>query len=258
MPPAALFFLHDYFPTARTVKEAYMASSEQFLPEPLLWSIICQLASALRAVHHAGLSTYGLSLNRVLVTGPNRVRISNCGVLEVLEHESHKHMQELHKVDVKSFASVVLQLATQRTLSGASTVTSLSGGSGGGGLGSRRPTIDAHRYSDSLRDFVDWLFNQLPTMEQVCNVIAPRMTETLDAFLDHADAMESVMMREAENGRLFRLMVKLGYVNERPEYSAMPGQTEAGDEYVLKLFRDFVFHQIDDRGQPVRGREGLP
>ena len=27
--------------------------------------------------------------------------------------------------------------------------------------------------------------------------------------------------------------------------------SETGDRYIIKLFRDYVFHQVDERGRPV-------
>lgn len=34
----------------------------------------------------------------------------------------------------------------------------------------------------------------------------------------HSDVLEGELDKELENGRLFRLAVKLGFINERPEY----------------------------------------
>ena len=71
-------------------------------------------------------------------------------------------------------------------------------------------------------------------------------------------------MREIENGRLVRLLCKFGFVNERPEFDHDPRWSETGDRYVIKvratgretrlmtqLFRDYIFHQVDERGRPV-------
>lgn len=77
-------------------------------------------------------------------------------------------------------------------------------------------------------------------------------------------------MSELENGRLVRLMSKLGFVNERPEYvppiaafvlliftpcfSSFNHElrwSETGDRYIVSLFRDYVFHQVDEGGNPV-------
>lgn len=30
-----------------------------------------------------------------------------------------------------------------------------------------------------------------------------------------------------------------------------PGWSETGDRYLIKLFRDYVFHQVDEKGKPV-------
>jgi PAB-dependent poly(A)-specific ribonuclease subunit 3 len=74
---------------------------------------------------------------------------------------------------------------------------------------------------------------------------------------------------ELENARVVRLMTKLGFINERPEYvlssysywdsltdhahrfAREPRWSETGDRYIIKLFRDFVFHQVDEHGNPV-------
>lgn len=59
------------------------------------------------------------------------------------------------------------------------------------------------------------------------------------------------MGKELENGRLVRLLSKMGFINERPEFDMEPGWAETGDRYLIKLFRDYVFHQVDENGRPV-------
>ena len=68
--------------------------------------------------------------------------------------------------------------------------------------------------------------------------------DELDMMYGVADALESHLTNEAENGRLLKLMIKLGCINERPEYQMNPHWAETGDRYVLKLFRDYLFHQV--------------
>lgn len=58
-------------------------------------------------------------------------------------------------------------------------------------------------------------------------------------------------MSELENGRLVRLLCKFGFINERPEFARDSRWSETGDRYIIKLFRDYVFHQVDEHGQPV-------
>uniref|UniRef100_A0A1A8FPZ2 PAN3 poly(A) specific ribonuclease subunit homolog n=1 Tax=Nothobranchius korthausae TaxID=1143690 RepID=A0A1A8FPZ2_9TELE len=56
--------------------------------------------------------------------------------------------------------------------------------------------------------------------------------------------------QEVQNGRLFRLLTKLGTINERPEFQKDPAWSETGDRYLLKLFRDHLFHQVTEAGTP--------
>ena len=74
-------------------------------------------------------------------------------------------------------------------------------------------------------------------------------------------------MGELENARLVRLLCKFGFINERPEYVQRlpenvmtevfvrfdldPRWSETGDRYIIKLFRDFVFHSVDENGNPI-------
>lgn len=55
------------------------------IPERIMWSYIVQLGSTIKAIHNSGMAIRGgLEVNRVLVTGKNRVRIGGAGVLDVL------------------------------------------------------------------------------------------------------------------------------------------------------------------------------
>src|SRR5271170_3407157 len=65
------------------------------------------------------------------------------------------------------------------------------------------------------------------------------------------DHLEGYLSRELENGRLVRLLTKLGFINERPEFDHNPQWHESGDRFLHKLFRDYVFHQVNDMGDPV-------
>jgi PAB-dependent poly(A)-specific ribonuclease subunit 3 len=89
-----------------------------------------------------------------------------------------------------------------------------------------------------------------------------------------ADLLENELQRELENARLVRLLAKFGFINERPEcvlspmrgaqsgqrlispvpclrYDHDPRWAETGDRYIIKLFRDYLFHQISEHGRPV-------
>ncbi|KKY20418.1 putative polybinding protein-dependent poly [Diplodia seriata] len=77
------------------------------------------------------------------------------------------------------------------------------------------------------------------------------MTILLDNTFHAEDTLTSNLGRELENGRMVRLMAKLNLINERPEFENNPQWSETGERYYLKLFRDYVFHQVDASGHPV-------
>ena len=62
------------------------------------------------------------------------------------------------------------------------------------------------------------------------------------------DRLESELTSELENARLVRLLAKFGFINERPEFARDARWSETGDRYIVRLFRDYVFHQVDGPG----------
>jgi PAB-dependent poly(A)-specific ribonuclease subunit 3 len=83
------------------------------------------------------------------------------------------------------------------------------------------------------------------------SLIAGRLLVESDRARDASDVLEHELSLELDNGRLFRLIAKLGFINERPGLDADRRWSETGDRYLLKLFRDYVFHQVYQDGRPA-------
>lgn len=58
---------------------------------------------------------------------------------------------------------------------------------------------------------------QRRTVTDLMPMIGARFYTQLDNLQLRTDLMENEIAKEMENGRLFRLLVKLGTINERPE-----------------------------------------
>ena len=82
-------------------------------------------------------------------------------------------------------------------------------------------------------------------------MIADKIHDEFDNAMAASDSLHRHLRNEFESGRMLRLLVKMGFINERPEYNRAPQWSETGDRYVLKLFRDYVFHQVLSDGAPV-------
>lgn len=104
----AVFFVHDYCvgSSVQSITECYFTTAgthtNNTISERLLWSYITQLVSILRYLHSRGLACRSLHPNHVLLVdgGNQRIRLTCCGVLDALEFEARKTIQELQQDDL--------------------------------------------------------------------------------------------------------------------------------------------------------------
>eukprot|EP00948_MAST-09A_sp_MAST-9A-sp1_P001484 g1484.t1 len=108
------------------------------------------------------------------------------------------------------------------------------------------------QYSQELQRFAVSLLLRPWTVYDICNALGNRMVTELSNVYGHADALDHQLSLECDNGRLFRLMLKMNMVCERPELRRNTQWAETGNRYVLKLFRDYIFHQLDVDGEPSK------
>jgi PAB-dependent poly(A)-specific ribonuclease subunit 3 len=246
---SSLIFVTDYHPLSKTLAEQHLNAGNRYparpnvpVSEQLLWGYITQIANGLKAIHANGLAARVLEPSKILVTAKSRVRINACAILDVVQFDTQKTVADLQRQDLVNFGQLILTLGTgqpavQHNLNKAIEVFGRS-------------------YSPQLKNSVVWLLGGLQK-EQERNIdtfitgISSQLMSTFDSALHMDDQLNSDLCRELENGRLVRLLSKLGFVNERPEYELDQRWSETGERYFLKLFRDYVFHQVDAAGEPV-------
>lgn len=111
-------------------------------------------------------------------------------------------------------------------------------------------------YTSDLKNFLLYLFNGPAsggprTMDEMLGMVSMQLVQNFDSSLHQNDVLESQLSKELENARLVRLLCKFGFINERPEFAHDRTWSETGDRYLIMLFRDYVFHQVDENGNPV-------
>lgn len=231
----AVFFLHQYIPGARTLFERF-TSTRVPMPEPLLWSCIVQLVAAIRAVHAGNLACRVLQLNHVLCTTEDvdRIRLQiNClGVVDALEFESRKQVGELQLQDMRDLGRLILSLASGTEITRNSDNETMR----------RCDVYVGQNYSREIHNLAFSLVApnaNVPLIHDVCRAISGRVFDEMDLSRVAADKTETALAAEYESGRALRLLLKMGFVNERPEFGMNRRWTESGDCYVLMLFRDY-------------------
>ncbi|KAI1472327.1 uncharacterized protein F4812DRAFT_454142 [Daldinia caldariorum] len=245
---SSLVFVHSYHPLSKTLAEHHFATNRfgrppAPVPERTLWTYLVQLASALKAIHKAKLAARCIDINKVILTEKNRVRLGACSILDVLHFEAPRRIEELQQEDFYSLGRLILSIATNTPPRN---------------LTDPRPALEqlGRVYSPELKERISWLLSTpqnvaTKTAEHLVYDIAQHMDDILVASFNTQDEVTAHLGRELENGRLVRLMAKLGSINERPEFDNDPNWAETSERYTLKLFRDYVFHQVDAQGNPV-------
>ena len=272
---SSLIVVTDYHPLSQTLAEKHFVQppsrhsnnrvTNGFIPDHELWSFIVQLASALKAIHSSGLAARLLSPQKVLVTSKNRLRVNACGILDITQFEQLSDVVDSQHDDMVQLGRLILCIATKDPTAHHNASKALENIS--------------RMYSEKMRDIIRWLLappNQSAVTDltgehdadTLLNMMSSQIVMTFDASLHEADSLTSNLSRELENARLVRLLTKLNLILDRPDSansnsalnttqnssthnSAPSSWSETGERYYLKLFRDYVFHQVDPDGRPV-------
>lgn len=246
----SLFFIHDYHPGALTLEQAHLqptTTSSGLVHSPVteeqLWSYLVQLTSAIRAAHSSGLALRPGSLapSKVIITEMGRIRVAATGILEALTGDLavQEDITNLQRNDLLALGHLLLSLACS-------------------GLSPSQHSLDycSQHYSPDLVRVIATLLGSTEgsanlNYRHLCSALGERIILEMDSITNINDALLYELQKEMENGRLLRLLIKLGFINERPEGNGVDSKwSEQGDRYLLKLFRDFVFHQVAEDGTP--------
>jgi len=241
----ALFFEHDFVPGAVSLHHRLMAGTaeRQPVPEPTLWSWAGQLALAVNSAHSVGLAFRCISPQHVLLSEFQRVRISCAGVVDVLEMESPATLQMQQKDDMRKFGELFLQASCRTELP--------ARGAPADDEVAKLLEQCKQQYSQQWYDLLVTLLKAECGASELMGLLAPSMAVTLSQTLALNDTLHGALGVTHASSRLLRTIVKLSQVTERPEHCGDPSWAETGERYSLKLFRDFVFHQVDEQGRPV-------
>jgi hypothetical protein len=160
--------------------------------------------------------------------------------MDVLEFETRKSPKELQVEDLVRMGMLILSVASRARVAQV-----------GSPAFEQALDIMKQHYSTELMGLVEALVAGQTAINEICRSVSNRMMDEMDISFAASDSMHSNLQCEYENGRLLKLLLKLGFINERPEYSMAPQWGDTGDRYVLRLFRDYCFHQTFEDGAPA-------
>jgi PAB-dependent poly(A)-specific ribonuclease subunit 3 len=256
-----------FTPNARNPGVTLARSPGSYVTDHELWGYIVQLASAIKAIHSIGLAARLMIPQKILVTSKSRLRLNSCGILDITQHEQGRSLLELQQDDILQMGRLILCIANKNPTAHHNTQKSLEVVTWL--LTPAAPMTPTQAPTSSPGPAVATTSSD-HDIDTFLSLISSQITLTFDASLHEADSLTSNLSRELENARLVRLLTKLNMILERPETTlassaANPNQpaaphtlnhtssawSETGERYYLKLFRDYVFHQVDADGRPV-------
>lgn len=259
--------IYGFSATNRPYSQQNAILKNRLLPENLLWHYIIQISSAIRHIHSLGFAFRVFDPSEILITTPipkgppsqlqpsqyPRVRLNTSGLFDIIAHDLEiqsrnrdlKEFYQRHQSDdLVAFGQLLLALGTNSIASvqRANWETALE--------------QITRTYSADLRAVIVSLLSikqqsaTRRTINDIMPMIGARFYVQLSLSYDALDTSQIELERENLNGRLFRTMVKLSMINDRPELRMDPSWSETGDRYMLKLFREYVFHQVTEDGTP--------
>ncbi|KAJ1736006.1 PAB-dependent poly(A)-specific ribonuclease subunit 3 [Coemansia biformis] len=238
----SLVIVREYKPLATSLASR-LAEWRAPASESFLWSIVLQLASALNAIHGAGLAAWLLCPSTVWITPAGRVYIACGGLADLLALCRGESLAAAQQRDLRSIGQLLSAI--------------LHAGAEGAAAAHGQLPLEAAvgpGFSARFRELAIYLSRQrthVVTTDDIVRLAGSRALAELDAVRREADVLLGGLRLEMANGRLARLLCKMGFVSERAGGAGEPGWTETGDRYLVALFRDYVFHAVDENGVPA-------
>lgn len=230
---------------SRSLRDALLPASTRRDPmrsadtatEGQLWSIAVQLLGLIRAFHDLKQPLRGLHWSKLLyVEDMNRVMFTGLGLVDLVLGFSGATLEEQFAEDIRSLGEVLMHLVT-------------------GSVERVNPKDEGvwERYphcSEAMRKLIEMCVSaqasgaaQSITVQDICTLLAGRFAIEVGHQQGHADYLLNECSKAQENGRMMRLMMRLNLI------IACDDPNDSGDRYVLRLFHQYVFHQVDDNGR---------
>ena len=236
----SLFLVSDYHADSVTLFQSHVNNygislsrrAVAQIPENVIWNYMVQIANALKTIHTTGIAARLVESGKMLITDENRVRFNGCAIADVLD-PANSNVAHLQQQDLEDFGNLVIWLATFQP--------------------PNKPVEYLLRsYHPHLTNAVEWLVHSEPhhTIDHFLEHISFAVLDSFNASLQLDDNLQFNLNRELENSRIVRLLLKLNSINERPEHEEDTSRSEYSPRGQVKLFRDYIFHQVDAQGRP--------
>ncbi|CCE65973.1 hypothetical protein TPHA_0N01920 [Tetrapisispora phaffii CBS 4417] len=266
----SLCAIYDYYPLASSLYETHFVTFPlEYVTQDYLWLYLTQITTAMKAIHSKGLYIGdSLNWNKIIVTGkPGRIKVVSSEVFKILDPNnlhnnsstSTTHSNDVIKeqqADFRRLGELLNKLSnaikpSPQSLS--NNDTNSSGDLTNAKNKSNFPKIDELSVDENFKEVLKYLLDDSNTkknIKELSHIFSDKLFELLDSSQSLTEYTESVLSKELENGRLFRLICKLNCIFGRMESRVDINWSDSGEKFPIILFYDYVFHQVDETGKP--------
>ena len=246
----SLVYVYDYIDLAQTLEHWHEHTSDGAAASrhlTVLWDVIVQVCLALRLIHSRGLAARCIHPTKILVSSRFRIHINCVGLIDAIQHSAITHhatsMHDLQSQDLFDLGKIIIAMGYGMNFSDF--------------FSSSPPTVEALReimstsnLSQSIKDVVECLISGESSAEAII-----AMSGSYIAFkAEQLESAQDILMSELRKGvdvtRLQRMMVKICAITDRPHLLDDWRWATTGDRYIVQLFRDYMFFQVDETGRP--------
>eukprot|EP01080_Neovahlkampfia_damariscottae_P000569 gene569-8079_t len=235
-----LCVVYEFIPGCVTLEYKYFVETRRTPAETLLWSYICQILLALKEIHNSGLAYRCLHLSKILLRGKQRIYLNSIGIMDFMK-PSEKSLKELQFQDLKDFGYLISSLVLKSKNIQNDEETLLND------LNS-----NSSNFSKELIEFLKFLIKMKieddVTIETVVQKIIFQFLNEIKYLEEEYDFIENEMVKELQNGRLFRLLTKLSFINQ-PNLNENEPTNQ--DLEIISLFKDYLFNQLNENDQQI-------
>ncbi|CAI4034732.1 hypothetical protein SMKI_11G1820 [Saccharomyces mikatae IFO 1815] len=258
----SICLIFDYYPNSLSLFDYHFVNFPKFpVTMDYLWIYLVQLTNVINSIHSQNLNIGNtLNWNKVLLTGdPGRIKLSHCNFMDQLFNDdidaavssSGSAMERQQQLDYRYLGQLLFNLSINIDNSN-SNITPREYR-----LDEITPQLidDMRQIDDKFKDILKYLISDSEDLKKNTHDLTShfydKMFMVLESSQTYTEYMESVLSKELENGRLFRLINKLNCIFGRIESRIDINWSESGSKFPIVLFYDYVFHQVDSNGKPI-------
>ncbi|KAH3900098.1 PAN-complex poly(A)-binding subunit PAN3 SCDLUD_003065 [Saccharomycodes ludwigii] len=249
----SLCFVYDYYPLSITLKDYYfmhkitknnkteegndddLVLKKSSVTKDYVWAYLIQIVNAIKDIHAQDLYVGTFNLSSILMTSvPGKIKLFGCGVTYLMNESITDNVKNGNE----NIKERIFKHQQEDFIK----------------LGHFLQKFDIKEDDPEFQSIFQYLFSKDITSKNVkdlSKLLGYKMLDVVDFLQTNTEYLESLLSKELENDRLFRLICKLNFILHRPEFANDLTWSDNGSKFPIKLFYHFVFHQTDERGKKI-------